>query len=143
VPMAQLEASSRSQQRFYAVMLGVFAVVSAALAAIGVYGVLAYSVTQRTKEIGVRMALGAGAGQVLALIMRRGLILTAVGVALGLALAAAGARSIESLLFGVRPLDPATFAAVAIGFALVAAMASYFPARHATRVDPAVTLRDE
>jgi putative ABC transport system permease protein len=143
VPMEQLEAGARSQQRFYAVMLGVFAVVSAVLAAIGVYGVLAYAVTQRTREIGVRMALGASAGQVLALIMRRGLILTAVGVALGLALAAAGARSIESMLFGVRPIDPATFAAVAVGFAMVAAMASYLPARHATRVDPAVTLRDE
>ncbi len=142
-PMERLEASSRSRQRFYAVMLGVFAAVSAVLAAIGVYGVLAYAVTQRTKEIGVRMALGAGAGQVLALIMRRGLILTAIGVAVGLGLAAAGARSIESMLFGIRPLDPPTFLAVAVGFALVAALASYFPARHATRVDPAVTLRDE
>ena len=143
VPMEQLEASSRSRQRFYAVMLGVFAGISALLAAIGVYGVLAYAVTQRTKEIGVRMALGAGAGQVLALIMRRGLILTAIGVGLGLGLAAAGARSIEAMLFGIRPLDPPTFMAVAIGFAIVAALASYFPARHATRVDPAVTLRDE
>ena len=143
VPMERLEASSRSRQRFYAVMLGVFAGVSALLAAIGVYGVLAYAVTQRTKEIGVRMALGAGAGQVMALIMRRGLALTAIGVALGLVAAAVGARSIESMLFGIRPLDPPTFAAVAIGFAIVAALASYFPARHATHVDPAVTLRDE
>jgi putative ABC transport system permease protein len=142
-PMEQLEASSRSRQRFYAVMLGVFAAVSALLAAIGVYGVLAYAVTQRTREIGLRMALGAGAGQVLALIMRHGLIMTAIGVALGLVLAAAGARSIESMLFGITPLDPPTFAAVAAGFAIVATLASYFPARHATRVDPAVTLRDE
>jgi putative ABC transport system permease protein len=143
VPMERLEASSRSRQRFYAVMLGVFAGVSALLAAIGVYGVLAYAVTQRTKEIGVRMALGASAGQVLALIMRRGLALTTIGVALGLVAAAVGAQSIESMLFGIRPLDPPTFAAVAIGFAIVAALASYFPARHATQVDPAVTLRDE
>jgi putative ABC transport system permease protein len=142
-PMEQLEASARSRQRFYAVMLGVFAAVSALLAAIGVYGVLAYSVTQRTREIGVRMALGAGAGQVLALIMGRGLALTAIGVALGLLAAAVGARSIESMLFGIGPLDPPTFAAVAIGFTIVAALASYFPARHATHVDPAVTLRDE
>ena len=142
-PMEQLEASSRSRQRFYAVMLGVFAVVSAVLAAIGVYGVLAYGVTQRTREIGVRIALGAGAGQVLALIMRRGLLLTAIGVAIGLAIAAAGARSIESMLFGIKPLDAPTFIAVASGFTIVAALASYFPARHATRVDPAVTLRDE
>jgi putative ABC transport system permease protein len=142
-PMEQLEASSRSKQRFYAVMLGVFAIVSAVLAAIGVYGVLAYAVAQRTREIGVRMALGARAGQVLALIMRRGLLLAAIGVALGLIGAAAGARSIESMLFGIKPLDPPTFAAVAVGFAMVAALASYLPARHATKVDPAVTLRDE
>ena len=143
LPMEHLEASSRSRQRFYAVMLGVFAAVSAVLAAIGVYGVLAYAVTQRTKEIGVRMALGAGAGQVLSLIMRSGLLLTAIGVAAGLGIAAAAARSIESMLFGIEPLDPPTFIAVAAGFTLVAALASYFPARHATRVDPAVTLRDE
>jgi predicted permease len=143
VPMEQLEASSRSRQRFYAVMLGVFAAVSAILAAIGVYGVLAYAVAQSTKEIGVRMALGARAGQVLAMIMRRGLTLTAVGVALGLITAAAGSRAIESMLFGITPLDPATFTAVAVGFALIAALASYFPARHATQVDPAITLRDE
>ena len=142
-PMEQLEASARAQQRFYAVMLGVFAAVSAVLAAIGVYGVLAYGVTQRTKEIGVRIALGAGAGQVLALIMRRGMLLTAIGVAIGLGIAAAGARSIESMLFGIKPLDAPTFIAVAAGFTIVAALASYFPARHATRVDPAVTLRDE
>ena len=142
-PMEQLEASSRSQQRFYAVMLAIFAVISAVLAAIGVYGVLAYAVTQRTKEIGVRMALGAGAPQVLALIMRSGLVLTAIGVAAGLVIAAAGARSIESMLFGVKPIDPSTFIGVAAGFTIVAALASYVPARHATRVDPAVTLRDE
>ena len=143
VPMEQLEASSRSRQRFYAVMLGVFAAVSAILAAIGVYGVLAYAVAQSTKEIGVRMALGARAGQVLAMIMRRGLTLTAAGVALGLIAAAAGSRAIESMLFGITPLDPVTFTAVAVGFALIAALASYFPARHATQVDPAITLRDE
>jgi predicted permease len=142
-PMEDLEASSRARQRFYAAILGVFAAVSALLAAIGVYGVLAYAVSQRTKEIGVRMALGARADQVLALILRRGLLLTTIGVTLGLVAAAAGARSMESMLFGIQPIDPPTFAAVAIGFASVAALASYFPARQATRVDPAVTLRDE
>lgn len=142
-PMEQLEDSSRSKQRFYAVMLGVFATVSALLAAIGVYGVLAYSVVQRTKEIGVRVALGARAGQVLALIMRRGLSLAGSGVALGLVIAVFAARTLESMLFGITALDPATFAIVAIGFAAVAAMASYFPARHATAIDPAITLRNE
>jgi putative ABC transport system permease protein len=142
-PLERLEASSRAKQRFYAVMLGVFATVSALLAAIGVYGVLAYAVAQRTKEIGVRMALGARAGQVLGMIMRSGLALAGSGVALGLIAAAMAARTIESMLFGITALDPATFTAVAVGFAAVAALASYFPARHATRVDPAVTLRDE
>jgi hypothetical protein len=143
VPMERLEATSRSQQRFYAVMLGVFAAVSAILAAIGVYGVLAYAVAQSTKEIGVRMALGARAGQVLAMIMRRGLTLTAVGVGLGLMAAAAGSRAIESMLFGITALDPAAFGAVAAGFAIIAALASYLPARQATQVDPIVALRVE
>jgi putative ABC transport system permease protein len=142
-PLERLEASSRSKQRFYAVMLSVFAAISALLAAIGVYGVLAYAVAQRTKEIGVRMALGARATQVVAMIMKRGLLLAATGVALGLAAAAAGARVIESMLFGITPVDPPTFATVAIGFAMVTLVASYFPARHATTVDPAITLRDE
>ena len=142
-PMVDLEAGSRSRERFYAVMLGVFALMSAVLAAIGVYGVLAYAVAQRTREIGVRLALGARAGQVLALVMRQGLALTAAGVTIGLAAAAAGARSIEAMLFGITPLDPPAFAAVAVGFAIVAGVASYVPARYATRVDPAVTLRDD
>jgi putative ABC transport system permease protein len=143
VPMVRLEASSRARQRFYAVILGVFAAVSAALAAIGVYGVLAYAVAQRTKEIGVRIALGAQAGQVLSLVMRRGLALTLAGVTAGLMVAALAARSLESMLFGIAPFDPSAFAAVAIGFTLVAAVASYVPAKRATRVDPAVALRDE
>jgi predicted permease len=142
-PMERLEAGSRSRERFYAVMLAIFATVSALLAAIGVYGVLAYSVAQRTKEIGVRLALGARAGQVLALVMRQGLTLTAAGLAIGFVTAAAGRKSIEAMLFGITPLDPPTFAAVAVGLAIVAAAASYIPARSATRVDPAVTLRDE
>ena len=143
LPMERLEASSRAKQRFYAVMLGVFAVVSAVLAAIGVYGVLAYGVAQRTKEIGVRMALGAQSGQVLSLIMRRGLALTIVGVTAGLIVAASAARSLESMLFGITSFDPSAFAAVAIGFALVAAVASYVPATRATRVDPVVALRED
>ena len=142
-PMERLEASSRARQRFYAVMLGVFAAVSAVLAAIGVYGVLAYAVAQRTKEIGVRMALGAQAGQVLALVMRRGLALTVAGVTAGLIVAASAARSLESMLFGITPFDPSAFAVVAIGFAIVAAVASYVPAKRATRVDPVVALREE
>ncbi|HYE84836.1 MAG TPA: ABC transporter permease [Vicinamibacterales bacterium] len=142
-PMERLEAGARAKQRFYAVMLSTFAGVSALLAVIGVFGVLSYTVVQRTREIGVRVALGARGRQVVALIMRQGLAITAVGVLVGLIIAGAVARSLESMLFGISPLDPTTFAAVATGFAIVAALASYFPARIATTIDPAITLRDE
>ena len=142
-PMEVLEAGARARERFYAVLLGVFAVAASLLAAIGVYGVLAYAVEQRTREIGVRMALGAERRQVLGMVMRRGLAIAVTGIAAGLVIAAAAARSLESLLFGIKPLDLATFAAVAAGFALVAAAASYVPARRATKVDPAIALRYE
>ena len=140
-PMEQMVGYSTARQKFYAVLFGVFAVVAGVLAAIGIYGVLAYSVVQRTQEIGVRMALGARRDQVLALVMRRGLALAAIGIAIGLVGAFASARYLQSMLFGVEPRDPATFAAVALAFALVAAAAAYLPARRATRVDPMVALR--
>ena len=142
-PMTDLEASSTARERFYAVMLGAFASVAALLAAIGIYGVLAYTVAQRTREIGVRMALGARRSQVIALVLRRGLILTITGVAIGLVAAAASARYLQSMLFGVEPLDPITFAQVAIAFSIVSAIASYLPARRATTVDPVVALRHD
>ena len=113
------------------------------LAAIGIYGVLAYAVVQRTQEIGIRMALGAQRAQVLALVLRKGLILTAIGIALGLAGAAAGARLLEGMLFGITPLDPKTFVAVSLMFSLVATFASYVPARRATKVNPIVALRND
>jgi putative ABC transport system permease protein len=122
-------------------MLGLFAGVAGFLAAIGIYGVLAYAVVRRTQEIGIRMALGAQRAQVLALVLKRGLILTAIGIALGLGGAAAGSRLLQGMLFGVSPLDGRTFAAVSLAFALVATFASYVPARRATRVDPMVALR--
>jgi predicted permease len=143
LPMERLVASSVARQRFYAVMLGLFAGIAAILAAIGIYGVLAYAVVQRTREIGIRMALGAQRAQVLRLILRRGAILTAVGIALGLAGAGAGTRLLRDLLFGVTPLDPETFIAVSVLFGLVATAASYLPARRATAVDPMVALRSE
>jgi putative ABC transport system permease protein len=140
-PMEQMVGYSTARQKFYAVLLGVFAGVAGLLAAIGIYGVLAYSVVQRTQEIGVRMALGARRDQVLALVMRRGLALAAIGITIGLGGAFASARYLQSMLFGIEPRDPATFAAVAAAFALVAAAAAYLPARRATRVDPLVALR--
>jgi len=143
IPMERLVSSSVARPRFYAVVLGVFAIVAGFLAAIGVYGVLAYAVAQRTQEIGIRMALGAQRAQVLALVLRTGLMLTAVGIALGLAAAVAGTRLLQGMLFGITPLDPRTFIAVSLLFALVAALASYVPARRATKVDPMVALRSE
>ena len=121
----------------------VFAGVAGCLAAIGIYGVLAYAVVQRTQEIGIRMALGAQRAQVLALVLRKGLILTAIGIALGLAGAAAGARLLDGMLFGITPLDVQTFVAVSIMFSLVAMLASYVPARRATKVNPIVALRND
>ena len=143
LPLDRLVASAIARQRFYAVLLGVFAAVAAALAAVGIYGVLAYSVIQRTQEIGVRVALGARRSQVLSLVLRRGLILASIGVVLGIAAAAAASRLLQGLLFGITPLDATTFVAVAVMFIAVAMLASYVPARRATRVDPMIALRAE
>jgi putative ABC transport system permease protein len=142
-PMTALEAGATARERFYAVLFGVFASVAALLAAIGVYGVLAYAVVQRTQEIGIRVALGAERAQIMALVMRRGLILTAIGLVFGLAGAAAGARYLQSMLFGIEPLDLRTFAQVAVAFTAVTALASFLPARRATTIDPVVALRHE
>jgi putative ABC transport system permease protein len=143
IPMDRLVASSIARPRFYAVLLGVFAGVAGFLAAIGIYGVLAYAVMQRTREIGIRMALGAQRGNVLALVLRKGVILTTIGIALGLSGAAAATRLLQSMLFGVTPLDPTTFVAVSLLFGIVAMLAIYVPARRATKVDPMVALRSE
>lgn len=143
IPMDRLVASSVARPRFYAVLLGAFAGVAGLLAAIGIYGALACAVLERTQEIGIRMALGAQRAQVLALVLRKGLILTTIGIALGLVGAAAATRSLQGMLFGITPLDPATFIAVSVMFGLVATFASYVPARRATAVDPVVALRSE
>jgi putative ABC transport system permease protein len=143
LPMSRLVKSNVARQRFYAVMLGAFAAIAALLAAIGIYGVLAYGVVQRTREIGIRMALGARRGQVFALVLGKGILLTTIGIAVGLAGAAAGTRLLQGMLFGVSPLDPTTFAVTSLLFGAVATVASYFPARRATRVDPIVALRSE
>jgi putative ABC transport system permease protein len=142
-PLTRIVSNSIAAPRFYAAALGTFAGVALVLAAIGIYGLLAYSVAQRTREIGVRVALGAPRAGILALVLGQGAVLAGFGVAAGLAGAFASTRYLSSLLFGITPLDPATFAAVALVFAGVALLASYVPARRATSVDPLVALRSE
>jgi putative ABC transport system permease protein len=143
LPMEQLVASSLTRQRFYAILLGLFAAIATVLGAIGIYGVLAYAVGQRTQEIGIRMALGAERGAVLRMVLQRGIVLAAIGIVLGLAGAAGLTRYLSGMLYDLKPLDPPTYAAVAILFAMVALIASYLPARRATRVDPVVALRHD
>jgi putative ABC transport system permease protein len=141
--MAAMLEGSMSQPRMTAWLVGLFALVAILLAAIGVYGVLAYLVAQRTQEIGVRMALGAPAYTVVRLVLGHALRLAGVGVAIGLAGAGVLGPSMASLLFGVGPRDALTFASVGVGLIGIALAASYLPARRATRVDPLVALRAE
>jgi putative ABC transport system permease protein len=124
-------------------VLGVFAAIAAGLGAIGIYGVLAYTVGQRRQEIGIRMALGAEPGAVLRMVLRRGIVPLTIGIVIGLAGAAGLTRYLSGMLFDFTPLDPATYAAVALLFAVVALVASYLPAHRATQVDPVVALRCE
>jgi putative ABC transport system permease protein len=141
--MEQLVASSIARPRMYAVLLGLFAGVGVVLAAVGIYSVLAYSVTQRTREIGIRMALGAPRSAVMRLVLGQSVGLTVIGIALGVAGAAAVTRYLEGMLFGLTPLDPMTFVAVSLMFAAVATLASWVPARRATHVSPLIALRYE
>jgi putative ABC transport system permease protein len=141
--MEEIVSSSISRRRLYAVLLGVFAGVAVLLAAIGIYGVMAYAVTQRTREIGIRIALGAARADVLGLMLRQSLTLTVVGITLGLGGAAALTRSLEGALFGLTPHDPTTFVAVAVLFGAIATVAAFVPARRATKVDPLIALRTE
>ena len=135
--------ASIARQRMSMVVFVVFAGVALVLASIGLYGVVAHGVTERTHEIGVRMALGAERRHVLALVVRQGLSMAVLGTVVGLAAALALSRSIESLLFRVAPTDPATFAAVIVMLLSVATIACYVPAWRAARVDPTQALRAE
>ena len=139
--MEQILSKSMAQPRVFALLLSIFATLALVLAIIGIYGVIAYSVTQRTHEMGVRMALGAHAADVFKLVVGRGMLLALLGVAIGLAGALALTRLLAKFLFAVQPTDPPTFVLVALALGAAALVASYIPARRATKVDPMVALR--
>ena len=149
IPLSEIQtmdhvvAEATGQSRFYLILLGTFAAVALVLAGVGIYGVMSYSVSRRTHEIGVRMALGAQGRDVLRLVVFQGIIQALAGVAVGLAGALALSRLMGGLLYGTQPTDPATFAAVVVVLSAVAIAASYIPARRAAKVDPMVALRYE
>lgn len=141
--MTDALAESVSQPRFYAILLGSFAGIALIIAALGIYGVISYTVSQRTRELGIRIALGAQRERVLQLVIRQGMRLTLFGVAVGLVGAYILTRVIASMLFGVAPADPLTFGGVAMVFVGIASIASYLPARRAASVDPIIAMRAE
>jgi putative ABC transport system permease protein len=140
---AERLARQRTEPRFTAVMMGLFAALALALAAVGVYGVMAYSVAERTQEIGVRMALGAREGSVLGMVVRQGMTPVALGLVAGLGLALALARLLASLLYEVRATEPAVYVTVSLTLLAVALAACLLPARRASRVDPMIALRHD
>ena len=143
VPMERIVSGFTTRPRFYAAILTTFGAIAGFIAVIGVYGVLSYVVSQRTKEIGVRMALGARQANVLRLVLRRGAAMVAIGVTSGVLGALALTRYLEGMLYGITALDATTYGVVAVAFASVALFASYLPARRATRVDPLAALRHD
>jgi putative ABC transport system permease protein len=141
--MNQLVSESIAPERVLMVLLAGFAGLALVLAAVGVYSVMAYHVVERTREIGIRMALGAGRGEVLRLTLMRGMALTLPGIGLGIAGAWALTRFLSTMLYGVKPTDPVTFVVVSSILACAASLASYIPARRAAKTDPIVALRYE
>jgi putative ABC transport system permease protein len=141
--MDEVISTSISAQRFQMSLLTLFGGIGLALSAVGIYGVMAYSVSQRTREIGIRMALGAQMKDVLRMVIGQGMKLTLLGVVIGLAGSFAVTRLLKTLLFGVQPNDLTTFVIVSVVLVVVALLASYLPARRATKIDPLVALRYE
>jgi len=141
--MDAVVADANAQPRFEMLLLAVFAAVALALAAVGIYGVMSYSVSRRTHEIGIRLSLGAGRADVLRLVVRQGMVLALAGSVAGMVGALLLSRLMTDMLYGVRPTDPFIFAGVALVLGGVALVATYIPARRATRIDPMVALRYE
>jgi putative ABC transport system permease protein len=141
--MSQVAAESVSRRRFAMQLVGLFGILALLLAAVGIYGVIAYSVTQKTREIGIRVALGASRSAILRWVLKQGMILTIAGVVIGIVGALALTRLLRSLLFGVGPTDVVTYGALAVLLTIVALIACYVPARRATKVDPLIALRYE
>jgi ABC-type antimicrobial peptide transport system permease subunit len=140
-PLSQTLSGSVATERFVMLLLLLFAALSLTLAAIGIYGVLNYTVSERTREIGIRVALGASSQSVTQLVVRQGVRLTLLGLTLGLALSALFARAMSRLLFGVTATDATTFASVVVVLGFVGAIATWLPVRRAVRVDPVVLFR--
>jgi ABC-type antimicrobial peptide transport system permease subunit len=143
MPLEDFVGLSVQDRRFSLILLGVFAMLALVLSVVGIYGVTAYTVARRTREVGIRMALGARRSEVLALLLRQVSSPVLAGLGLGLIASLGLTRVLASMLFGVTPTDPATFAAVVVMLSGVAAVACYIPARRAMRVDPTVALRSE
>ena len=139
---AQIE-NQTGQERLFAILTGTFAGLALLLAAVGLYGVLAFNVARRTREIGIRMALGARSGQVRGLVVREMALIVAIGVAIGVGAAAASGRAIETALYEMQPWDPAIYVTATLGMLTIALTAAYLPARRASRVDPMIALRQE
>jgi putative ABC transport system permease protein len=142
-PMQTFLDRAQAKTRFSLLLLAVFAVIAALLAGVGIYGVLSALVRQQTKEIGLRMALGAAPSSVFRFVAGQGLVLSAAGLGIGLAAALGLTRSIASMLVGVKPGDPATFASMAALFLAIAFVASWLPARRAANLDPSAALRED
>jgi len=141
--MDRVVADATAQPRFEMLLFGIFGAVALLLAAVGIYGVMSYSVARRTREIGIRISLGAGRAQVLRMVVRQGMTQALLGTAVGIAGALLLSRLMAKMLYGVLPADPLTFSGVAIVLGLAALLASGIPARKATRIEPMAALRNE